>query len=139
MRLIDAEYLLYGMGMFSERENGAEFMKGVEAVSELICSADTIDADQNDGWIPCSERLPEDDDNLNGWYEDSPLKFTTVLVTGIKRGGTKKSVGPANRLNSRKTGNEYLDAYATDGWIWSQPWKTVLAWRPMPEPWKGEE
>ena len=58
MRLIDAEYLLYGMGVFSEKENGTEFMKGVDAVDKMIEDAPTIDPF---GWIPCSERLPEAD------------------------------------------------------------------------------
>ena len=56
MRLIDAEYLLYGMGMFSERENGAEFMKGAEAVAKMIEEAETVH--EPDDWTPCAEGLP---------------------------------------------------------------------------------
>lgn len=58
MRLIDAEYLLYGLGMFSEKENGAEFIKGVDAVADMIESAETISPAAN--WTPCSVALPEE-------------------------------------------------------------------------------
>ena len=62
-------------------------------------------------WIPCSERLPE--------------KSGEYLVSG-KWGDDKVSVGHC----------EYLveDGYFSTAWNFD-----VLAWMPLPEPWKGEQ
>lgn len=61
-------------------------------------------------WIPCSERLPEDD--------------RMVLVTCC----TKKGVKNVNR------------AYYDGGfWHGSGSMSGVVAWQPLPEPWEGEE
>ena len=120
MRLIDAEYLLYGLGMFSEKENGAEFIKGVDAVADMIESAETISPAAN--WTPCSVALPEKVDKRL-WSRD-------VLAT-IKQ----------------KTGNCFVVvAYYHYG---HEQWKTddmtdndaidVLAWQPLPAAWREPE
>ena len=66
-------------------------------------------ADRPQGWIPCSERLPS--------------KKEVVLITNDK-------------------GNVRCGQFrGTDGkdWIWKgNTLETVLAWMPLPEPWKGE-
>ena len=70
---------------------------------------DLPSADRPQGWIPCSERLPEDNER--------------VLVTTAW-------------------------GYVTIGWIKQNIWSTdsivnlrdfVLAWMPLPEPWKGAD
>ena len=61
------------------------------------------------GWIPCSKEMPKDEE--------------IVLVTCA----TKKGVRNVNR------------AYYADGfWHGSGSMSQVVAWMPLPEPWKGE-
>ena len=70
---------------------------------------DIIRKHMNDGWIPAEERLPEDD--------------SMVLVTCQ----TKKGIRSVNR------------AYC-DGAFWhgSGSMSGVIAWRPLPEPYRPE-
>lgn len=68
------------------------------------------------GWIPCSERLPENED----W----------VMVTILDDGGDYP-------LRYSDFG-WYLDK--ADCWIVDAEQRTdIIAWMPLPEPWKGEE
>lgn len=64
---------------------------------------------RNGRWIPCSERLPDDD----GFY------LATVL-NGLGYTTTQKLL-----FNGK-------------GWCTDMPWE-ILAWMPLPEPYKGVE
>lgn len=66
----------------------------------------------NTNWIPVSERLPEND--------------KTVLVTCK----TLKGILSVNRAYYSKE---------IGGWHGSGSMSGVIAWMPMPEPYKGEE
>ena len=66
---------------------------------------------KNDGWIPCSEKLPEENE---------------IVLTTINCGDEGRDIMFASCCE-----NVWQDAYANN--------LGVLAWRPMPEPWKGEE
>lgn len=79
-------------------------------------------------WIPVTERLPEDDKHIH-FYDDGRLKFASVLVFSKDRG-----VGAANRLTVNRVGTEYLDQFATNGWIWSVGRDDTTHWMPLPEP-----
>jgi hypothetical protein len=69
------------------------------------------DSHSNDGWIPCSERLPEEND---------------VLLISTKNKEVYESI----------RGNGYFEI--PDGWLAEC---NVLAWQPLPAPYKpkGEE
>lgn len=75
----------------------------------LLEAEDIIRRHMNDGWIPVEERLPEDD--------------RMVLVTCQ----TKKGIRSVNR------------AYC-DGAFWhgSGSMSGVIAWRPLPDPYRPE-
>ena len=109
MRLIDAEYLLYGMAIFSKRENGAEFMKGVDAVADMIESAETISPADN--WTPCSVALPDERKVCLVTYACGEQKYISI-----------------SQFTNKK--------YGWSGFI--DKGDSVLAWQPLPEPYRGE-
>lgn len=83
-------------------------LEAEEIIRKHMSGKDT-DVHTNDGWIPVEERLPEDD--------------SMVLVTCQ----TKKGIRSVNR------------AYC-DGAFWhgSGSMSGVIAWRPLPEPYRPE-
>lgn len=74
-------------------------------------------------WIPCSERLPDED----YWMGGTGKQFSaTVLVT----------------VSNREDEDEWVDmSYTVDGeWMLELPmYCKIVAWMPLPEPWKGEQ
>ena len=70
-----------------------------------------LEALTSDGWVPCSERLPEENE---------------IVLTTINCGDEGRDIMFASCCE-----NVWQDAYANN--------LGVLAWRPLPEPWKGEE
>ena len=95
MRLIDADALWMDV---------IHSMDYCDDILEMIDSQPTID--QKSQWIPCSERLPDNDDS--------------VLISN-KNGVTK----------AWWTGRSWTS-------IAVKNYKTVTAWMPLPEPYKGE-
>lgn len=84
-------------------------------------------------WILCSERMPEEHDSIfsrfygtEKWRNAMFRKTSdTVICTVQYRDGTRQTA----------------PCYTIDG-EWNQSIKgmgKVLAWMPLPEPWKGEE
>ena len=74
-------------------------------------------------WIPCSERLPDED----YWMVGIGKQFSAnVLVT----------------VSNREDEEELVDtSYTVDGeWMLELPrYCKIVAWMPLPEPWKGEQ
>lgn len=72
--------------------------------------------EHKDGWIPCSERLP---------------KANIVVLVYLKK------------CYKDKTYYSYDEAYVNEKGYWADEfglvWGTVLAWQPLPEPYKYEE
>lgn len=90
--------------------------------------APTIELDKR--WIPCSERLPDEHDSIfsrfygtEKWRNAMFRKTSdTVICTVQYRDGTRQTA----------------PCYTIDG-EWNQSMKgmgKVLAWMPLPEPWK---
>ena len=77
-------------------------------------------ADRPQGWIPCSERLP----NENGDY----------LVT--LENGVVKILGYSTTQRTTYPKGFY---HIKDGFSWRQMQNPVVAWMPLPEPWKGAD
>lgn len=79
--------------------------------------------EHNDGWIPCSERLPENDDDVLCWYE-----YRIMQGTHEGEMNQKFEIGYYNKYFKRwggevSSGRDYK----------------VIAWRPLPEPYKEDE
>ena len=79
--------------------------------------------EHNDGWIPCSERLPENDDDVLCWYE-----YRIMQGTHEGEMNQKFEIGYYNKYFKRWGGE-----------VSSGRDCKVIAWRPLPEPYKESE
>lgn len=89
----------------------------IELLSTKLSAANMERSSQyyHDGWIPCSERLPN--------------KGDVVLITnGNHHIGYGKFRGTDFELNGK-----------TYWWWKGNTSEHVIAWMPLPEPWKGDE
>lgn len=114
MRLIDADVLkemvpTTSVDFFENCRNCS--LLSEEQVMELVDMTPTVDM-----WIPCSERLPNESD----YY----------LVTIINPFGEKEVCVIWFAYKA--------DYYGVSEWRELTDDDTVLAWMPLPEPWKGE-
>jgi hypothetical protein len=75
-----------------------------------------------DGWIPCSERMPDDDTIIN------------VIVSGYEVWDGKKTLF----VDWATYPGSYIDGFDTDN-DWDEGQEVhILAWMPLPEPYGGE-
>lgn len=82
----------------------------------LLEAHDIIRKHMNDGWIPVKEALPEEPKE-NPVFDDKPLELYLV------------DMGGSYPLRAFWNGKQF-----TDGWSVLN----VLAWRPLPEPYRPE-
>lgn len=101
------------MGMLQDE---LEPIQNIEDTHQLLVN-------KNNGWIPCSERLPEEEKDYLCCYE-----YTEI-------GGTHE-------------GEKFKDygVFYHDGYKWIKYWETinkkniqVVAWQPLPEPYREEQ
>lgn len=103
-RLIDADAL-------SEKLCATTlFIKDGEVFQRMINDAPTVSAEAVQGWIPCSERLPDVDVEVL-----ATVDWPDVRIMWLKKDGTWET-------------DEYI--LASD---------EILAWMPLPTPYKGGE
>lgn len=108
---------------FSREQNSVDFRvaQGSNGQRDLIINfienLPIVKPKSKTDWIPVSERLPEDN--------------TLVLVT-VKIG---------NREPKVRSGSYYMDRhfYIDNGDCWESRDEELLAWMPLPEPYKGDE
>lgn len=97
--------------MLDDTQKADLVMQGIYLVEKVIEKLPSVQPEPH--WIPCSERLPEE----SGSYLCTCLDGHRSMVTQVKFHPRIKSW---NLTGAR--------AY----------WK-VVAWQPLPEPWKGEK
>lgn len=75
----------------------------------------------NDDWIPCEERLPEVDADIDETWEDDDCPEYNVTIQGASEATTLK----------HSPDGDWFDA---NGCVYN-----VIAWQPLPEPYRQEK
>lgn len=110
-------------------EERDKFITYLELIDEL---QEAIEQDEKEnGWIPVSERLPEDEKECLVTLEK--VYGTSETLFGI---ANYLKFGDAGYWNERKYGYLEWDKYS-DGHGGTKMYK-VIAWKPLPEPYKGD-
>lgn len=121
-----------------ERQLGVEINKD-ELIKAMNYDRDQYNKGYQDGlksnalrWIPCKERLPESDD------------YGTVLVTGKMKYASEKEYeyftdcAFVNQINGTPDNFNPFDFETWNDWHEGQDEYYILAWMPLPEPYKEE-
>ena len=127
MRLIDADEIRIKPKYM--HDICGSVMIRVEDIARIINDMPTIEPQK---WIPCSERLPDERDSIfaklygTEKWRDAMFRKTsnTVIITVEFKDGTRQTA-PCHTIDGE----------------WNQSMKgmgKVLAWMPLPEPWKEE-
>ena len=106
-----------------------DFMKKLVDDHQMVLASDILkmieqlqddleEDEKENGWIPCSERLPKESDYYMACVYDSE----------------------ANNFDFRKTWFAHKDDYYIDESEWRELYQSekVTAWRPLPEPYKED-
>lgn len=95
------------MGMLQDLQDELEPIQNIEDTHQLL-------VDKNNGWIPCSERLPE-------------IRKDVLAV--VKYNGFMGMYGTWMRIGHLESDNE---------WLGDCIGGKVIAWQPLPEPYREE-
>ena len=99
--------------------------KMFENDTEVYVSRDDVLNALDDGWIPCEDMMPDIDRFVLVQLTDSYRDPIQIMSLHLKE-STEDSDG---WLLYWKTQEESIEFDAVD----------IVAWMPLPEPWKGEE
>ena len=108
-----------------ERQHSIDYRwieeEGLQATEEAIDIINQVEDEYNNGWIPCSERLPDDLIDVLVWFEYYRFGNYNGLYQTI--GISYTNNGEWSRLVN-----------GTSGWKELR----IIAWQPLPQPPKGE-
>lgn len=99
---------------------GDEYNAGIKDMAEM--SKKIIRKHMNDGWILVEERMPEEP---HEGVDEDDLEEYIVMIDGAERPATLKYAGNGQWL---ETGN----------WWEAVTYYSVVAWQPLPEPYRPE-
>ena len=144
MRLIDADYL---KTWFGEKD-----LYTYDYIIGTIDDAPTVNPEPH--WIPCSERLPDNRVSVIVCYREWQ-QYAKRYIYGIVIGWYARKHSVRENVFSEWEGDCDYDededeSYIQEGWFELtthgnadlMSWyinAEVVAWMPLPEPWKGEE
>ena len=117
------------MGILSAATLYGRTDEGMTAKKEILRAINDLPSAQPEPqWIPCSERLP-------GEYGEYRITWITSL-------SKKRLIGDAEFEITSVWDNEHYrfkGEWLIDDYIKNYPDVKVLAWKPIEEPWRGEE
>lgn len=93
-----------------------------DARKQAIEIVDQVEKEHNNGWIPCSEKLPERNKEVQCWVKSKTISGTETYIIG-----------------SCDNGFWFLKTYEIDRESFPVKDYEVVAWQPLPEPYKESE
>lgn len=117
------------LGMLSTATIFGRTDEGMTARKEIERAINNLPSAQPEQrWIPCSERLPEE--------------YGEYRITWITSASRKRFIGDSEFEVTSVWDNEhdrFKGEWLLDDYIKNYPDVKVLAWKPLEEPWRGEE
>lgn len=109
--LIDRQNAIDVLEILADKMSDA----GQTVMAQAVAVLKDLQPEEPERWIPVTEALPKDMDRL--------------LVTIVRSDGSKRV----------RSGHYYKGYFMMDnGDTWNETDKEILAWMPLPEPWRGE-
>lgn len=99
-------------------------MRGFNVLQDAIKIVEQLASEHNNGWIPCSERLPQ---------ENEPVDAVCEVVNVMLKSGTVTSAWCNRYLERWYVLDEHCD------YPLQQNYEDVIAWQPLPAPYKKGE
>ena len=108
--------------IMTNKEVGRKQCEGMARAMNIIRShmEDAKDTNVPSNWIPCSERLPNEEEFIKAYCRNS---YAAEFIVMIKGATLPTTLYFKNGSWTDMKGNYY----------------NVVAWQPLPEPYKGEE
>jgi len=131
----EAAYILENMAWLGTRDEQDKIEAAIRIAVEELRSAQER---KKGKWIPCDERLPEDLEEVNvTWVNHTPEQYYDFLKDKPFTGSAVYYKGEWFWYSS--TCVDILAEYGTNGMDKVDDGVEVIAWMPLPEPYKGEE
>lgn len=112
-----------------------DFIKGFKCGAERQFEADKSDADIPQGWIPCSERLPSEEERKE-WIDNNLDGIGNLYPCLVTR---YSSINPDRTKNNPYVAKHYFDGEDFVNCGEEVCSEYILAWMPLPKPWKGAD
>lgn len=111
---------------------------GIVPTEELCKAMEKLEEEPETKWIPCSERLPEDLEEVNvTWVNHIPEPYYDFLKDKPFTGSAVYYRGEWFWYSSRCV--DILAEYGTNGMDKVDDGVEITAWMPLPEPYKEEQ
>ena len=111
-----------------------DFIKGFKCGAERQFEADKADRPQGE-WIPCSERLPSEEERKE-WIDNNLDGIGYLYPCLVTR---YSSINPDRTKNNPYVAKHYFDGEDFVNCGEEVCSEYILAWMPLPKPWKGAD
>ena len=96
-----------------------------ESIEEMIEKLPSAQPEQR--WIPCSEKLPDED-----YWTGAHRQYSAEVLMTAYNAEDEKTIIDFGHTVDGSWYSETMDCFVPSRW-------KVLAWMPLPEPWGGEQ